>query len=95
MWDATQLNAGTLKVAVAPSQPLVNSVAVSGGNLIFDGTNGVTNGNFVVLTSTNVANPLTVWAALATNAFDANGNFHVTNAIIPATPQRFYRLQLH
>ena len=50
----------------APSQP-VTDVWMSGGNLIFSGTNGVANGNYIVLTSTNIAIPLANWIALATN----------------------------
>jgi len=92
-WNTTQLNIGKLSV-VAASQPVISSVIVSGGNLIFSGTNGVGNGNYVVLTSTNVTAPLTGWTALATNIFDANGGFHATNTISPGNPQQFYRIQL-
>jgi hypothetical protein len=67
---------------------------VSGSSLIFSGTNGVANSNYVVLVSTNVATPLTSWTPLVTNAFDANGAFHVTNIISPGNPQQFYRIQL-
>jgi alpha-galactosidase len=93
-WDTSQLNIGFLNVATAPSQPVVNNVLVSGGNLIFNGTNGVANGSYVVLVSTNVAAPLADWIPLATNTFDANGAFSVTNSILPGTPQQFYCLQL-
>ena len=94
VWDTTQLSAGKLKIAVAPAQPVVNSVALSDGNLILSGTNGVASGSYVVLASTNVCLPLINWVALATNAFDANGVFHVTNTVAPGTSQLFYRLQL-
>jgi hypothetical protein len=47
-----------------------------------------------VLTTTNVALPLMNWAHLQTNQFDGFGNFAFTDAILPAAPQRFYRLQL-
>jgi len=94
VWDTTQLGTGKLKIAVAPSQPVVNIVALSGGNLIFSGTNGVASGSYVVLASTNVSTPLINWVALGTNAFDTNGVFNVTNTVVPGTPQLFYRLQL-
>jgi len=94
VWDTTQLNTGKLKVAAAPPQPVVNSVSLSGNNLIFTGTNGVASGSYVVLTSTNVATPLVNWVPLATNTFDTNGGFHVTNTIGPGNPQQFYRLHL-
>jgi hypothetical protein len=93
-WDITQLGNGKLKVVAAPAQPAINNVMVSGSSLIFSGTNGVANSNYVVLVSTNVATPLTSWTPLVTNAFDANGAFHVTNIISPGNPQQFYRIQL-
>jgi len=58
------------------------------------GTNGIPNGNYYVLDSTNLALPLPNWTLMATNVFDANGDFTFTNAIDPNTPQLFYLLQL-
>ena len=72
---------------------MINRVVMSGNNLIFSGTNGTLSGNYVVLTSTNLNEPLMNWLALMTNAFDANGAFQVTNAIVPGTPRQFYCLQ--
>ncbi len=95
VWDTTQLTSGKLNVAIASPQPVVNNIIMSGNNLIFSGTNGVTNGGFSVLTSTNVAIPLIDWEVLLTNNFSSDGTFHVTNAISPDAPQRFYRIQLH
>ena len=92
-WDTSQLNIGKLKV-VAASQPAINSIAISGSDLIFSGTNGVANRNYVVLTSTNLAAPLINWVALFTNSFDANGAFNFTNSISSGNPQQFYRIQL-
>jgi alpha-galactosidase len=86
-WGTSQLNIGVLNVV---PEPIINSVAVSAGNLIFSGTNGTASGTFYVLTTTNVAAPLTNWVTLSTNSFNANGTFSVTNAIAPGTPQRFY-----
>jgi autotransporter-associated beta strand protein len=93
-WDTTQLSSGVLNVVAAPSQPVVTSVVISGGNLIFSGTNGVANASYSVLTSTNLAVPLANWTALSTNTFDVNGAFHVTNAVNAAIPKRFYVLKL-
>jgi len=50
---------------------------------------------FQVLATTNLAVPLSNWVVFATNAFDASGNFRVTNQIITNTPQQFYRLRLN
>jgi len=93
-WDTSQLNIGFLNVVSGPVQPVISSTRVLGGNLIFSGTGGTTNGNYSVLTTTNITTPQTNWTALVTNSFDANGAFSVTNAISAGTPRRFYRLKL-
>jgi hypothetical protein len=56
-------------------------------------TNGTPGSLFYLLSSTNVATPLSNWAKLATNVFDFSGNasFSFTNGITGA--QRFYILQ--
>jgi hypothetical protein len=73
------------------SGPTISTTTVSGGQLIFSGTGGVANGNYAVLTSTNLANPN--WVSVTTNQFDNTGAFHVTNSITSGTPQQFYRIQ--
>jgi hypothetical protein len=47
-----------------------------------------------VLSSTNVSLTPPDWTRIATNQFDSNGAFAITNALNPALPQNFYRLQL-
>jgi hypothetical protein len=90
-WDTSQLNTfGILNVVAAPSQPVINSTKLSGGNLIFSGTGGTNNGTYSVLTTTNIATPLTNWTPLVTNNFDGSGDFSVTNAISPTVPKQFY-----
>ena len=49
--------------------------------------------DFSVRASANIGLPLSNWPALATNLFDANGQFSFTNAINPALRQQFYRIQ--
>jgi hypothetical protein len=80
-------------VISASSQPVVSSTSVSGGNFIFSGTNGQADANYVVLTTTNIATPLTNWTPVLTNSFDNTGGFHVTNPINPAVGRRFYLLE--
>lgn len=92
-WDTSQLSSGIVSVVAAPSQPVIGSATLSGGNLILAGTGGTTNGTFYVLTSTNLATPLANWTPLSTNTFDGSGNFSVTNAINPANPHQFYLLK--
>ncbi len=93
-WDTSQLNTlGFINVVAAPSQPVVSSVVASGGNLIFSGTGGTANGNYWVLTSTNLATPIGSWPTQATYTYDATGAFSVTNAISPGIPASFYRIK--
>jgi hypothetical protein len=93
-WDTSQLNTfGTIGVVTAASQPVIGSTKVSSGNLIFSGTGGTANGNYWVLTATNLATPIGSWPTQATYTYDATGAFSVTNAISPGTPARFYRIK--
>ena len=64
------------------SSPSFSLVNLMGNNMVFSGTGGVTNGTYLVLTSTNVALPLNEWTPIATNQFDPGGNFTFTNAAV-------------
>jgi autotransporter-associated beta strand protein len=92
-WDLTQLGSGKVNVVSASGGPVINHFVVSGGNVIFNGTGGTANDAYYVLTSTNIATPLTNWIILSTNAFDNSGNFNVTNPVSPNTPKQFYILK--
>jgi hypothetical protein len=91
-WDITGLTNGTLRAVVAP-RPRINAIAQSGANLVISGSNGIPNGSYYVLTSTNVSAPLATWTRLATNAFSAAGTFSFTNAV-DASARRFFAIQL-
>ena len=82
--------AGQINLIV--SRPQFNLVAISSGNLAMSGSGGEPNGTYYVLGSTNIALPLNSWTRIATNQFDANGNF--TNTVSPGSAQEFFRLQL-
>jgi hypothetical protein len=92
-WDLSGLTNGTVKVVVAP-RPTITSISQSGTNVVVSGSNGVPNGNYYVLTSTNLALPAANWTRAATNVFSAGGNFSFTNAFDRAAAQRFYLVQL-
>lgn len=92
-WDLSQLNSGIINVISAPAQPVISSETISGGNFIISGTNGSAGGNYVVLTSTNIALPLANWTPIATNSYDNTGAFRETNAINPALKRSFYLIQ--
>ena len=44
--------------------------------------------------STNCTLPLSSWSLVATNWFDAYGNYSDQIPVTPETPQQFYRMQL-
>jgi hypothetical protein len=91
---------GQVKLMVtSPSPPdfgNIRVVSLGGGNFgfVMSGTGGVTNGTYYVLASTNLTLPLSQWTPIATNPFDAAGNFIFTNAALMNALQGFFRLQL-
>jgi autotransporter-associated beta strand protein/parallel beta-helix repeat protein len=96
VWSTNNLFVnGTLQVvSSALPQPKITDIEVSGTNLIFNGTNGTSGGNYYLLASTNLALPLAQWPAIATNSFDGSGNFNFTNPLDPNSPRQFYLLEL-
>jgi autotransporter-associated beta strand protein len=93
-WNTSTINVdGTIRVAIE-TPPVIGNIGISGGNLVLTGSGGITNGTYYVLTTTNMALPLTNWTRLLTNQFDASGNFNLTNAMVTNSPQNFYLLQL-
>ena len=93
-WNTNNLVvSGSISVVALP-QPTFHSPTLSGNNLVLSGIGGPANGTYYVLTSTNVATPLTNWTALATNTFDGSGAFSFTNAISPTSPQQFFLLKV-
>jgi autotransporter-associated beta strand protein len=95
-WTNQLATSGNIAViSTAPANPPVfGAVSASGSNLVMSGSNGTPNASFYTLAATNVALPAANWSRVATNQFDANGYFNLTNPIDPAIPQLFYRLQL-
>ena len=95
-WTNLLSTSGVIAViSTAPANPPVfGAVSTSGNSLLMSGSNGPPNASFYTLAATNVTLPLGNWSRVATNQFDANGFFNLTNPVNSATPQLFYRLQL-
>ena len=91
-WNTNALNSAGIISVVALTAPTVASIQILNGQLAISGSGGPTNWNYFVLATTNLA--AAQWTPVATNQFDAAGNFLLTNAIDPNAPQTFYRLQL-
>lgn len=91
----TAISAIALVLTNAPRpHPVMTATSVQAGNLVTSGTNGYANGAYYVLSSTNVSLPISSWQPVATNNFDANGNFSFSNPIDPSKPQQFFIMQL-
>jgi hypothetical protein len=90
-------NAGSidLSINVAVSvPPTIQSIRISGGQLIISGTNNVgSGGTYSVLTTTNLTVARTNWTVLSSGSFDGSGNFSVTNAT-GTNSQSFYTLRV-
>jgi len=98
VWDKSNLNVnGTLKViSIAPAGPTTNvtilKVTLSGSNLLVHGTNNNvpnTSGNYVVLTATNLATPLSQWTPVQTNNYSGTGAVDFSVPVAPGTPQQY------
>jgi hypothetical protein len=63
---------------------------MNGTKLNVCGTGGIGYGKYYVLTASNLKGP---WSPMATNQFDAAGNFIFTNQLNPNLPAAFFRLQ--
>jgi hypothetical protein len=79
---------------ITPPAPRFTNVSLASGNLLLSGLGWIPFNTYYLLASSNPGLPLAAWTRIATNAFDAAGNFNLTNALSPNSPQRFYRLQL-
>jgi len=76
-----------------PPRPVINSIALTGPNLILTGANGLAGAGYYLLSSTNVALPLAGWTHELNGTFDGSGHFNITNAAAPGAPDKFYILQ--
>ncbi len=79
-------------VTIARASPRFGASAVSADNLILSGAGGAPVGQYLVLTSSNAALPVADWTRMATNSFDAGGNFAFTNSPRLGSPGQFFRL---
>ncbi len=96
-WNTNNLAVdGTLSVISIVTAPSTNasitSMSLSGTNLLVHGTNNNvpnTNFHYVVMSSTDLALPMSNWTPVATNSFNMDGTFDYTNPIAPGSPLQF------
>ncbi|HTY88372.1 MAG TPA: autotransporter-associated beta strand repeat-containing protein [Candidatus Acidoferrum sp.] len=93
IWNNNLAVDGSISVA-GPIKPIITTNYLRGTNLVFGGTGGAATITYNVLSSTNVAAPLSSWKPIFTNTFNTSGGFLVTNPIVPSVPQRYYLLNV-
>lgn len=76
---------------VASPAPKLGVQTLSGGKLVFSGTNGPAGVQYRVLTSTNLALTSSNWIPVFTNTISSNGNYGYTNSVTTQT-SAYYRL---
>jgi len=65
---------------------------ISGAQLNLNGVGGSTGTNFILFSTTNVAEPFGLWIPVLTNQFDQFGVLTYTNTYNPALPEQYFRL---
>jgi len=74
--------------------PQFGSIKATSNGVVISGSGGPPSSSYYLLSSTNLALPPANWTRVATNQFDAYGNFLTTNLLGTNAPQNFYRLQI-
>jgi len=66
----------------------ITSAALQAGSIVLSGTNGLANGVYIVLSSTNLTQS---WTPIATNSFNGSGDFNVS---FPTSDgQQFFKIE--
>lgn len=88
-------NGGTIYSISVPVLS-ISGLALSGTNAVINAADGLSNGTYSVLMSTNPALPLSQWTPAGTITLTANGSFVITatNGVNPSASQQFYILQM-
>lgn len=95
-WNTNNLTVdGTISVSGVLPGPSLGEIVIDNGNVILTATNGAPDGMFILLTSTNVALPLTSWTPVSTNNFDSTGviNPPIVLTTDPEATQQFYLIE--
>ena len=82
------------EVNLVVSVPQIGGVHLAANSLVLTGTGGPTNMTYYLLMATNLSTPVAGWTRVQTNAFDAGGNFSLTNGINTNAPRQFYLLEI-
>ncbi|HET7625246.1 MAG TPA: hypothetical protein VFM25_08270, partial [Verrucomicrobiae bacterium] len=77
-----------------PTGFMITNAAIYSDNFVISGIGGSNNAGLLLLASTNLTMPMTNWLTVASNTFDANGNFVVTSAVPTGVTAEFYRVSI-
>ncbi len=72
--------------------PVITVARLAPQGMILRGTNGTPAANYQVITSTNLALPMSNWPAVGNYSFDGIGNFDSTNPVQAGAGLQFFRL---
>ncbi len=79
---------------VTPQGLVITNAVLIPGHIVLSGTGGSNGGTYQLLASSILTAPASVWPTIATNSFDASGNFILTNPILAGAGEQFYRLKI-
>jgi pectate lyase len=77
---------------ISTSAPVITLARLALQGMVLRGTNGTPTGNYQVITSTNLTQPMTNWPAVGNYSFDGIGNFDSTNPVTAGMARQFFRL---
>jgi autotransporter-associated beta strand protein len=70
-----------------------SSLKTSAGSLVMVGSGGTPSSGYTLLSSTNLATPISAWITNTTGTLDASGNLSNSIPLNPAQPAVFFRLR--
>ncbi len=74
--------------------PFFGTMVETAGTLMFTGSNGMPSQGYHILSTTNLALPVSNWSLIATGAFDATGNFVFSNQVNPSVISEYFILRV-
>ncbi len=74
--------------------PTLHPPIISGGNLILTGSGGTAGGSYTLLTTTNVALPVSAWTTNTIGTFDSSGAFSNSISAGASNAATFFRLRV-
>jgi len=74
--------------------PRFSAPTFSGGDLILSGIGGTPGGGYTILTTTNVAAPLSAWTTNSQATFNSSGAFSLSIPVVATPPAQFFQIRV-